>query len=346
MFEKVKVRERIFKSKGAMPLPKALIFEPTITCNLHCSMCERYVKPSELNRREMELIDIIRFIKKLPKTIKSVYISGGEPFMRRDIIDICQEFLKQNISVRIQTNGTFVDKVLELAKINGVDLMFSLDGTREVHNKIRGEPFVFDRNLNIFKTLRNEFNRELIITSVITETNLNILKDLIKLLYEENLKSFLIIELERIYTKQIIDETSKMLGITINDLPAHLKNKTIPSYSFQEFTRTINELKKELKLCGFNYCFFPGNLIPKAAEFYYRTYREHNELYCSYLDDLRIDSCGNIIPCFAIRKAFGNVTKDSIKTIWNSKEYCEFRIKLLEHNLAPICETCFKASEN
>ena len=44
-----------------------------------------------------ELADIIKLIERLPKTIKKVYISGGEPFVRKDIIDICKNFLKREI---------------------------------------------------------------------------------------------------------------------------------------------------------------------------------------------------------------------------------------------------------
>jgi MoaA/NifB/PqqE/SkfB family radical SAM enzyme len=101
-------------------------------------------------------------------------------------------------------------------------------------------------------------------------------------------------------------------------------------------------LHEALEQNKFNYLFLPKNLLEKSKEFYYRSYRESNELFCGHLEVLRIGSEGDITPCFNIRNSLGNVTRDSIETIWNSKEFREYRVNLIEKNLTPLCESCFR----
>ncbi len=72
------------------------------------------------------------------------------------------------------------------------------------------------------------------------------------------------------------------------------------------------------------------------------SYRESNELFCGHLEVLRIGSEGDITPCFNIRNSLGNVTRDSIETIWNSREFRDYRVNLIKNNLTPLCESCFR----
>ena len=57
-----------------------------------------------------------------------------------------------------------------------------------------------------------------------------------------------------------------------------------PSYSYEEFKENIIELDKEFKKYGFKYCYYPRNLFENLKEYYYRTFREKNQLYCTHLD--------------------------------------------------------------
>ena len=338
-----KARSRLLEREGKMPLPKHLIFEPTVVCNLNCTMCERHVSAGALKKKELEFEEIRKFINNLPPSIESVYISGGEPTLRPDLIDIIKCFRKRGMVVNFQSNGTLVDRVLEASRIKGVFPSFSLDGPRDVHNKIRGKSFVFDRNMKIFHALREELHKGLIITSIICEDNLHVLKEMIGLLKEEDLVPDLIIfELARWITKEMVEDTIRLLGVNEEDLPPHLKDRETPSFSYEDFSKLLTELNETLQKNKFNYLFVPKNLLERSKEFYYRSYRDSHELFCEHLEVLRIGSEGNVTPCFNIRNSLGNVTRDSIETIWNSREFRDYRVNLIENNLTPLCESCFR----
>jgi radical SAM protein with 4Fe4S-binding SPASM domain len=343
LINKLNIKQSILDNNGVMPLPKKLTFEPTLACNLTCTMCDRYEKPTRHNVKYLGLKEIKEIIEKLPKSIREVYIVGGEPLIRNDIIDICKEFLKKGIKVKIHTNGTFVDVTLELSKIKGIKVLFSIDGPTDVHNKIRGQSKVYERNMKIFRELKNQ-KKNFSVTSVIAEENIDMLIEMITMLKKEGVKpNFLTIELTRRYTKNLIQESADILKIKPSDIPMHLKENVIPSYSFEKFKESVIELDKELKKLEYDYFFHPRYLLNNLKEFYYRTFRKNNELYCTHFDELRIDSKGNINHCHIFRKNFGNVFERPIEEIWNSKEFCEFRVNLIKNNLSPVCETCYRA---
>ena len=91
---------------------------------------------------------------------------------------------------------------------------------------------------------------------------------------------------------------------------------------------------------GVNVFFYPEYLLTKVEECHARTLRRNGRYMCRFINRARIDPYGNVIHCGQLRKSFGNLKEKSFKEIWNSIEYKEFRMNLLNHNLMPICETC------
>lgn len=85
-----------------------------------------------------------------------INFTGGEPFVSEDLfylLDLCEQ---NNISFGILTNGTLIDKevVKKLAVYKKISfIQISIDGTKEVHNRIRGDGN-FEKALKTFKLLR------------------------------------------------------------------------------------------------------------------------------------------------------------------------------------------------
>jgi radical SAM protein with 4Fe4S-binding SPASM domain len=72
---------------------------------------------------------------------RSMNITGGEPFLRRDCFDILGEIKKKGFEVSLLTNGTLVtrERAQRLADL-GVDaVQVSMEGAEDVHDAIRGK---------------------------------------------------------------------------------------------------------------------------------------------------------------------------------------------------------------
>ena len=71
----------------------------------------------------------------------SFYLSGGEPFIRKDTVDIIEYISGKGMSVIMNDNGTLLteEKLKRIARIKNLTINFSIDGPREVHDTIRGK---------------------------------------------------------------------------------------------------------------------------------------------------------------------------------------------------------------
>jgi MoaA/NifB/PqqE/SkfB family radical SAM enzyme len=79
-------------------------FHTTYRCNYRCGMCGLAARQESFP--ELGLESIAAIARRLHSLgARHVVITGGEPFLRRDLPGIVQAFSKERFSVRIQTNG-------------------------------------------------------------------------------------------------------------------------------------------------------------------------------------------------------------------------------------------------
>ena len=120
----------------------------TYRCNARCNMCNRYKAPS---RPEEELS--LDTLAKLPR-MYFTNITGGEPFIRRDLPEIVRELYKKSDRIVISTNGFFTDRILALAEeFPKVGIRVSIEGLQQTNDEIRGLPDGFNRGYETLKKL-------------------------------------------------------------------------------------------------------------------------------------------------------------------------------------------------
>ena len=80
--------------------PKVLTFFITKRCNARCKHCFYWKELNNLKKEEMTLSQIKTFVKSLKHPLASVLLTGGEPFLREDLLQICQIFEKYNKTLK------------------------------------------------------------------------------------------------------------------------------------------------------------------------------------------------------------------------------------------------------
>lgn len=119
-------------------------------CNTFCSMCDIWSKPE---RGELPP----EFYKRVPKSLKNINISGGEPFMRDDLPQILAVLREHLDAPRFifSTNGMLTDKIVRQAvEMSPVAIRVSVDGVGEVHDKIRNVKGCFERVMGTVRQLK------------------------------------------------------------------------------------------------------------------------------------------------------------------------------------------------
>jgi MoaA/NifB/PqqE/SkfB family radical SAM enzyme len=136
--------------KNSFPQPKEICIILTYRCNAKCNMCNVWQSPTDASE-EITANDI----EKLPSNLRFINITGGEPFIRRDITEIIEVVRTKTKRIVISTNGFFTDRIVNLCrKYPDLGIRISIEGLQETNDAIRGIPQGFDRGLRTLLALR------------------------------------------------------------------------------------------------------------------------------------------------------------------------------------------------
>ena len=156
----------------------------TSRCNSKCKGCFYMNNLNEA--RDISVEEYEKMFKEFPE-LKAVLFSGGEPFLRNDLLDIIGMLVEVNKvqTIGIPTNGFLTDrivsdvhKILEQYPWLSLGVYVSLDGLEETHDNIRGVKGSFSNAVKTIKELRKLGDFNLTVNTTIMKENYHELKDL------------------------------------------------------------------------------------------------------------------------------------------------------------------------
>jgi 12,18-didecarboxysiroheme deacetylase len=131
-------------SKDKKPV---VVWNMTRRCNLKCVHCYAQAL-DEQGRDEISTEQGKAIIDDLAEFGSPVMLfSGGEPLVRKDLVELAHHAVNRGMRAVISTNGTLIskEKARELKEVGLSYVGISLDGGPEVHDKFRGVSGSFDR---------------------------------------------------------------------------------------------------------------------------------------------------------------------------------------------------------
>lgn len=265
----------------------------TYRCNAHCNMCDCYKDPTKPS--EEITLDTI---KKLPE-MEFTNITGGEPFIRKDLPDIVRELYKKTNRIVISTNGYFKDRIIELCKeFPQAGIRISIEGLQETNDKIRGIPDGFNRGYGALKTLVEMGHKDVGFGMTVQDMNC---EDLVPLYDISN-------ELGMEFATATL-HNSFYFRKTDNKIDDKLKVA-------QNFEKLINELLKSSSPKKWFRAYFNHGLINYI-------YGQDRLLPCDMSKNaFFIDPFGDVIPCNGMAKkaVMGNLVEQTWDELWNSEQ--------------------------
>jgi len=284
--------------------PLCVSFEITYSCNARCQHChlggiikdEKRASPEEFARRAEELSPVV------------AQISGGEPLLRRDLVDIIQAIHHPDRPpyIVLTTNASLLDekKYFQLREAGVDEFSISFDYPDERHDEFRGIPGLFRKIEKLCLSLKGEKNKGITLSCVVHRYNYQELLKLAAKAYEwevhlnfstytwlrTNKKDFLIPESELPQLKEIIRQ-------------------------IQEFRRTHNTI-------------FTSDYVFKGMlEFF----RDEGRPNCQAgIRFLVVNPDGHLSPCGLILKNFNNLR--------------ELQKEFSAHNRCTACFTSIRAN--
>jgi MoaA/NifB/PqqE/SkfB family radical SAM enzyme len=322
------VRYRFLKATGLPGPPEALSMEVTRRCVAKCVMCNIWqMRPTS---KELAAGDWLNLLgSPIMSELKELDITGGEPFLRDDIVALLLGIerlkrgpLRQLCSVAITTNGFLTDKILRdvgsvIAPLDdaGVTLVFAcgLDAVGKTHDHIRRFKGGWERlnaTLEGLQALREKHPSLVLgIKTTVTRYNIDEIEKVCR--YAEERGLFTIISPYIITANRYgnIDRQTS-LAFSVEDLATLRKFYTGArlrwSYYRNELLRFLDS-GRMAKPCsaGFNYFF--------------------------------IRSTGELYACPIIEAPLGNVKDGPFELLIRSPEAARFRRNILKF---PECTTC------
>lgn len=306
---------------GISPLMSTSI-RLTKRCNLRCKHC--YANGGENCGKELSLNEVKSILDQLSKlSVSEVFFTGGEPFIRKDIVDILEYANKLKLNILISSNGHFItpDIVSRISNIDFKMFQISIDGAKDSHIRNRGERSWIDAE--------NAISR--IVSGGISNTTIGsvILKDvsdyahIIKYCAEKGVSWFalmLLIEAGR------AKDMSGPAGKELRDILEPLFE------NYDSISRSV-EFSPNTTL--------PPALVPQKM----REQNVHHKFACcSFPYILGIEANGDVAPCdgfFAFPEMIvGNIYEQSLLEIWENSPILQDIRRITFHDLKGVCSKC------
>lgn len=314
----------------------------TLRCNAQCAMCNLSGLLNQKGDADMPFDRIERLLDEVAPQRPGIILFGGEPFVRKDIVELVQAVKKRKMPVGLFTNGLLLNEELAGRLVEaGLDyIAFSLQGTREVHDRILAVPGAYNKMVaNIERFARIRPRR----TKVITHTTI----------CEHNLE-----DLER------VAETALGLGVDLvrfghptfyspaeGAVCTRALKTAFPDEPRIHATSWIYDVKEKAdryveritafqRAFGRRVAFTPVLSAEELRSWYSPTFRSKRHCLFAWRA-LFIRPDGEAHPCESISFRMGNVFEEGFFKVWNGPRYTAFR-KGLQKGLFPACARCCK----
>ncbi len=293
MIKNLKYIPRIINNKNNTPL--YVIFFVTSRCNMKCAHC--FYWDSINSREHLSYEDIVKISESMDD-LAFLRMTGGEPFLRKDLVDIIKAFYKNNglRSLGINTNGFYTDRIMnDVKKLVALkdfhlDICISLDDLQKEHDDNRKIPGAYNK---VFETMHllNEFKK--VHTNLSTNINLTV--------FSANYA-----RLDAVFEKIQEIHPSTVSATLIRGKPMDVGTKGVDINEYMKFYKKIDAYNsKRHSLYGdIN---FKDKLMSKKIS---RTYTEnkYQGVTCVAADKAAvIYSDGNVNACELIDDKIGNL---------------------------------------
>lgn len=146
----------------------------TYRCNSKCQMCYIWQNPTDPTEEIKP-----EQLAKLPGGFDNVNITGGEPTLRSDLMEICDVLYPKSQTLEISSNGLHHEKLIPIIKkYPDIKIRFSLEGSEITNNSIRGEKDGYNKKIAGLKELKSHGGTDLGFATVVQDENAEELMDI------------------------------------------------------------------------------------------------------------------------------------------------------------------------
>ena len=339
------------KDGRAGRLPTGIVYEATMRCNLHCEFCYviDFLNIEGEWRQEMTVDRLRQAFPDQPGF--QVSLTGGEIFMRKDIMSVLDLFREKGYSCGyLTTNGTIIseeraDALAALAERGFLKhISVSIDGPGERHDKARGVAGTFERTAAGLRRLQEAARRRhaplrvSINTTVASET-LDALTEMVDVAGALGVDAIGLNHL-MFSTPEEVAETVRLTGAPGPEAISTFVTSD-PGVDGRRVAAQVTRLAAKCRERSIRFDMRP-KVRPALAEAYYTPGAELAGRCLYPFLYARVSFSGKVYFCPFIRVEVGDLTSQSLEEVWTGDRYVSLRKKLVEEGVFPVCRRCCK----
>jgi MoaA/NifB/PqqE/SkfB family radical SAM enzyme len=294
--------------------PIQLTFFLTRKCNARCPFCFYLSRKDAQPAPELTLDEIRKVSASLGRLLWLAF-SGGEIFLREDLVEITKAFYENNkpVIILLPTNGLLPDRIAEQTEAilkhctkSTVAVKLSLDGPEDVHDTLRGVAGAFQKTITTYEKLRPLLDRyrnfELGINTVFCSANQGHMDDLM----------------------MFVNGLDGIRAHTISLVRGDVAEEGLKDVDMDVYCRTIEKLEANLKGSRRGRYRFSGARLKAAQDILQRrlihdTVQKKKRLIPCYAGKLTLvlTEAGDVFPCESFTRNMGNVRacEDDVKKL-------------------------------
>ena len=325
-------RQLTFLTHRIHSLP-IVVLAPHSRCNCQCVMCDIWL--NNQHKQEISREDLAKHLDVFKQfNVRQVVFSGGEALMHSNLWILCELLKELKIKITLLSTGVLLRRHAEEVIRWSDEVVVSLDGSREIHNKIRNIPRAYERLAEGVKSLKSiNPNFRLTARCVIQRANFLDLPNIIKAAHEINVDqiSFLAVDVSSTAFNRSIpwgNERIADVALSPNQITEFQKvvKSTISQYSADFRDGFISESPDKLHRLPQYFAALNRNM-------------DFPEIFCNapWVSTF-IEADGTVRPCF-FHRSLGNIQEKPLDDILNSNKAVNFR-RSLDVKTNPICRKC------
>jgi len=346
-----------YKMKDGYSRPmKKIILKITNLCDLRCKMCPQWGETGyshEMEKRALrEMLPLQRYKELIDEVAPHkplIYITGGEPFLYPDILELMRYIKEKNLLMVINTNGSKLEKYAKELVENGPSaIIVSIDGPPEMHNHIRNSDQSFQnieaglKRLSAIKKEKNHGQPLVVVNHVVTKDNSELLEktyDSISCLNVDFMSTFLAWKISKKMGEKHAEIVEKELGTT----PYIWQSYVGHDGDTPDMEKFILQKQKLEKKSGIPLVFSPELPDKKLSKFYSDLTETFGHKKCTApWFECIIMPDGEVMTCTDFWDiSVGNISNQPVLDVWNGEKFRKFRMMVKNQGgLLPICSRC------
>jgi len=332
-------------------LPMGAVYEATMRCNLHCEFC--YVGDLlNLEGEWREELSLEALAKAFPEQDGfQVSLTGGEIFMRKDIMSVLDLFRTKGYTCGyLTTNGTIIteERAEALADLAAKGFLkhisVSVDGPKDLHDAARGLKGTFERTTLGLKRLQAAAKKagaplRVGINTTVAHESLEALDRMVDVASELGVDAIGLNHL-MFSTPEEVAETVKIIGAADASVIATFVTPD-PGLDVARVRAQVTALAAKCRERNILFDYRPKVHEPLLDSYYTPGTKLNGRCLYPFLH-ARVSFSGKMFFCPFIRVEVGDLTQQSLEEIWNGERFVDMRRRLLEHGIFPVCRRCCK----